>query len=132
MSKSRVRSVISFWTWNTSLRRAMLGVLALLVLGTSGFCYTEGWGPWQAFYLTLVTLTTVGYGDISPQTEAGQAIAALIMVLGYGIIAVPTGIVTAELVHPAEGVVSGQACPDCGSGGHRVDSRFCRFCGSRL
>jgi len=86
----------------------------------------------RGVYWALVTLTTVGYGDISPQTDWGQAVAVLIMVLGYGIIAVPTGIVTAELVHPGEKSVSGQACAECGAGGHRVDSRFCRFCGSKL
>lgn len=86
----------------------------------------------RGVYWALVTLTTVGYGDIAPQTDWGQAVATLIMVLGYGIIAVPTGIVTAELVHPGAGPVSGQACPECGVGGHRIDSKFCRFCGSRL
>lgn len=59
----------------------MLGVLALLVLGTSGFCYTEGWGPWQAFYLTLVTLTTVGYEDFGLSIP-GQRVSALLMLGG--------------------------------------------------
>jgi len=86
----------------------------------------------RGLYWAVVTMTTVGYGDISPQTNLGQAIAAVIMVLGYGIIAVPTGIVTAELARPTQTTVSGQACPSCGAGGHDVDAVFCRLCGSRM
>ncbi|MCP3920809.1 MAG: two pore domain potassium channel family protein [bacterium] len=76
-------------------------------------------------------MTTVGYGDIAPQTNFGQAVSACIMILGYGIIAVPTGIVAAQLTQGAADV-SGQACPSCGGGGHRVDAIFCRLCGSRM
>lgn len=83
-------------------------------------------------YWAVVTLTTVGYGDISPQTPIGQAIAALIMIVGYAIIAVPTGIVTAEIAFASNAKVSTQACPQCGVGGHDFDARFCRHCGSRL
>lgn len=85
-------------------------------------------------YWTIVTLTTVGYGDISPQTPLGQAIASVIMIIGYGIIAVPTGIVTAELSRAgaAPPPVSGQTCPHCAAEGHAVDARFCRRCGAAL
>jgi voltage-gated potassium channel len=86
----------------------------------------------RGVYWAVVTLTTVGYGDISPQTSAGQAIAAVIMVLGYGIIAVPTGIVTAELTRQGPPTISGRACRSCGSAGHREDSVFCRLCGERI
>ena len=87
----------------------------------------------RSMYWAVVTLTTVGYGDIAPQTTLGQAIASLVMILGYGIIAVPTGIVTAELAHfPRTTQVSTQACPNCGVGGHEYDARFCRRCGSAL
>ena len=86
-----------------------------------------------SIYWTIVTLTTVGYGDISPQTPLGQAIASVIMIIGYGIIAVPTGIVTAELSRGgAAPPVSGQTCPSCAAEGHAVDARFCRRCGARL
>jgi voltage-gated potassium channel len=87
-----------------------------------------------SIYWTIVTLTTVGYGDISPQTPLGQAIASVIMIIGYGIIAVPTGIVTAELSRAgaAPPPVSGQTCPNCAAEGHAVDARFCRRCGARL
>lgn len=88
----------------------------------------------RSMYWTVVTLTTVGYGDIAPKTALGQALAALVMVLGYGIIAVPTGIVTAELTRAGvtPGGVSGQACPRCGFGGHDVDARYCKRCGETL
>ncbi len=86
-----------------------------------------------SMYWTVVTLTTVGYGDISPKTPLGQLLASVVMIMGYGIIAVPTGIVTAELTQGARGApVSGQACPSCGAEGHDVDARFCRICGAAL
>jgi voltage-gated potassium channel len=87
----------------------------------------------RSMYWAIVTLTTVGYGDISPKTPLGQALASLVMILGYGIIAVPTGIVTAELTAGArEKGISGQACPACAAEGHDVDARFCRRCGAPL
>ena len=86
----------------------------------------------QSIYWTIVTLTTVGYGDISPQTVLGQTIASLIMIIGYGIIAVPTGIVTAELSQFYKKSISTQACPECSAEGHDKDAVFCKFCGSQL
>jgi voltage-gated potassium channel len=87
----------------------------------------------QSMYWAVVTLTTVGYGDISPKTPLGQTLASLVMILGYGIIAVPTGIVTSELTAGRyDAGVSGQACPMCGAEGHAVDARFCRRCGAAL
>jgi len=85
-----------------------------------------------SIYWAVVTLTTVGYGDISPQTPLGRTLAAAVMIIGYGIIAVPTGIVTAELTQAARKGVSTQACPACGAQGHDVDAAFCKYCGSRL
>ncbi len=86
----------------------------------------------QSIYWTIVTLTTVGYGDISPQTALGQTIASLIMIIGYGIIAVPTGIVTAELSQFYKKSISTQACPECSAEGHDRDAKFCKYCGTRL
>jgi voltage-gated potassium channel len=86
----------------------------------------------RSIYWAIVTLTTVGYGDISPQTSVGQAVASLVMILGYAIIAVPTGIVTVEMSHAFTTGVSTQACPECGVDGHDVDARYCRYCGSVL
>ena len=84
-----------------------------------------------SMYWAVVTMTTVGYGDLAPRTPLGQLLAALQMILGYGIIAVPTGIVSVELAH-ASRAVSRQACPACGAEGHEVDARYCKYCGGRL
>lgn len=79
-----------------------------------------------SMYWAIVTLTTVGYGDISPQTPLGQFIASCIMVLGYGIIAVPTGIVTAELAKPTQA----PACKNCGRTGIPSGAAYCPHCGT--
>lgn len=83
-------------------------------------------------YWAIVTLTTVGYGDISPQTTLGRFLASAVMLMGYGVIAVPTGIVTAEMTRAMRGPVSTQACPHCSAEGHDHDARFCRKCGGAL
>lgn len=85
-----------------------------------------------SIYWAVVTLTTVGYGDISPKTPLGQAFSVLIMILGYGIIAIPTGIVTAELTAGKKTRISGQACPFCCAEGHDNDAEYCKFCGHKL
>ncbi len=82
-------------------------------------------------YWSIVTMTTVGYGDISPKTPLGQLLASLLMIVGYGIIAVPTGIVSVEIAK-ATRAVSGQACPNCSREGHDIDASFCKFCGGHL
>ena len=76
-------------------------------------------------------MTTVGYGDITPTTVLGRTLAAMLMILGYGIIAVPTGIVSAELVR-APKTVSTQACPSCSAEGHDHDATHCKYCGTTL
>lgn len=86
----------------------------------------------RSIYWAVVTLTTVGYGDISPQTPLGQTVAMFIMILGYGMIAVPTGIVTAELTSVSPKKVSTQACLQCGAEGHDFDAVHCKFCGAKL
>jgi voltage-gated potassium channel len=83
-------------------------------------------------YWAVVTLTTVGYGDISPKTPAGQTLAAVVMIIGYGIIAVPTGIVTVEIAQAARKVVSTQACPECSAEGHDADAAYCKYCSAKL
>jgi voltage-gated potassium channel len=86
----------------------------------------------ESIYWAIVTLTTVGYGDIAPRTPLGQAIASMVMILGYAIIAVPTGIVTVELArsHAKQNIVI--ACPRCMLEGHARDARYCRRCGEPL
>ncbi len=87
----------------------------------------------RSIYWSIVTMTTVGFGDITPKTPLGQFFASCLMILGYGIIAVPTGIVTSELsrvsvIKP----ITTQACPSCSREGHDLDAKFCKFCGSTL
>ncbi len=92
----------------------------------------------RSIYWAIVTLTTVGYGDIAPQTPLGQLIATVVMILGYGIIAVPTGIVTSEITK--QGLeeqrnkihLNTQCCPSCSAEGHRDDATHCYNCGSQL
>lgn len=85
----------------------------------------------KGMYWAIVTMTTVGYGDLAPQTDLGRAIASLLMVMGYGIIAVPTGIVSAEMVATSASS-STRTCSSCMKEGHNIDALFCRICGSKL
>ena len=87
----------------------------------------------KSVYWAIVTLTTVGYGDIAPQSPFGQIVASAIMIMGYGIIAVPTGIYSAELLksHQADKITN-DACPDCGATGHDFDAHFCKYCSHTL
>ncbi|MDA7803053.1 ion transporter [Crocinitomix sp.] len=116
------------------------GVMAIvIVLGTvmylvespeSGFTSIP-----RSIYWAIVTLTTVGYGDIYPSTDLGQFIAAIVMIMGYAIIAVPTGIVTNELIQTSQiknKNASTQACQNCSREGHDLDAAFCKYCGEAL
>jgi voltage-gated potassium channel len=84
-------------------------------------------------YWAVVTLTTVGYGDIAPITPIGQAFSALIMIMGYAIIAVPTGIVTVEMskIRSRE-EVDNRICPHCMREGHDINADYCKYCGTKL
>jgi voltage-gated potassium channel len=86
----------------------------------------------RSIYWAIVTLTTVGYGDIAPQTVLGQVLASFIMIMGYSIIAVPTGIITVELAQAGQKTVSTQVCRNCTREGHDVDAIHCKFCGAPL
>lgn len=87
----------------------------------------------QSIYWAIVTMTTVGYGDISPVTPLGKAVASFVMVLGYSIIAVPTGIVTAEIARAVSGSgTSIRYCPSCSREGHDPDASHCKYCGAPL
>lgn len=106
----------------------ILGSLIYLVEGeANGFTSIP-----RSIYWAIVTLTTVGYGDISPRTDLGQALAAVAMILGYSIIAVPTGIVTVELTRAAKDGVSAQCCSHCSLEGHDEDAIYCKYCGAKL
>ncbi len=85
-----------------------------------------------SIYWAVVTLTTVGYGDMSPKTPLGQAIATMVMITGYSIIAVPTGIFTSELARNMRPQLNPVTCPNCGKFGHAVGAEFCDRCGHAL
>ncbi|MET0393002.1 MAG: ion transporter [Chitinophagaceae bacterium] len=87
----------------------------------------------DSIYWAIVTITTVGYGDISPETPLGKFIASIIMLIGYGIIAVPTGIITTEMTLAARHRKHGtETCPGCGREGHDENAVFCKYCGEKL
>jgi len=86
----------------------------------------------RSIYWTIVTITTVGYGDITPHTIIGQIIASIAMLTGYSIIAVPTGILTAELSQELLRERSLTGCPNCGKQGHEKDAEYCNRCGGKL
>ena len=115
----------------------LLTVLSVVVIVGSLMYVVEG--PPAGFtnipvsiYWAIVTLTTVGYGDIAPQTPLGQALAALLMITGFGIIAVPTGIVTVALGQAARSARPRRTCAVCRRGGHAADAAYCKHCGAEL
>lgn len=106
----------------------VLGAVMYLVEGEqSGFTSIP-----RSVYWTIVTLTTVGYGDITPQTPLGQFLASIVMLIGYSIIAVPTGIVTAEMTRAGIRQVAARICPACGHAEREADARFCQRCGAAM
>jgi len=107
----------------------ILGTVMYLVEGPeNGFTSIP-----YSMYWSIVTLTTVGYGDISPNTPFGQFIASIVMILGYGIIAVPTGIVTSEMTKAnSSNQTNTQHCPNCAADVHLNDATFCHKCGKKL
>jgi voltage-gated potassium channel len=126
LKQSRIK--ISVFLFAVLTMVVIIGTLMYLIEGAeNGFTSIP-----RGIYWAIVTLTTVGYGDISPSTALGQLIASFVMIAGYAIIAVPTGIVTAELSKPTKVLPSGQVCENCLSEGHNVDDQYCRYCGTKL
>ena len=107
----------------------ILGALMYVIEGEeSGFDSIP-----RGVYWAIITVTTVGYGDIAPITPLGQGVAALAMIIGYSIIVVPTGIFSAEVIAATHAAgISTQACPQCSREGHDIDADFCKYCGSHL
>ena len=140
------RYIRGAYTMQIALRNAvpkiivfLLSVLLLIViLGTIMYIF-EGLGGKNpgfqdipnSIYWSIVTLTTVGYGTVVPVTVIGKMIASVIMLLGYGIIAVPTGIVTAGIMKTRKNI-STQVCINCSQEGHDEDALFCKYCGSKI
>ncbi|MBN1602854.1 MAG: ion transporter [Chitinispirillaceae bacterium] len=123
-----------------SLKRISVFLLAILtlvvIIGAVMYVVEEGKNGFTdiliSIYWAIVTLTTVGYGDIAPGTVLGKMLAAIVMLLGYGLIAVPTGIVTVELSKVSRKSLSNRVCASCGRENHDSDAAFCKFCGAKL
>ncbi len=127
------RTKIFVFVFFVLILSVLLGTIMYLVEGPAhGFNSIP-----HSVYWTIVTLTTVGYGDISPETGLGQFIATIIMIVGYGVIAVPTGIVSAEYVsehstRKGKKKKKARTCPECGVEILHQDAHYCRVCGFRL
>ncbi len=111
-------------------------VILVVILGSLMYLIENNEGGFtsipRSIYWAIVTLTTVGYGDISPQTPLGQTVASAIMILGYAILAVPTGIVSVEFAKATNNPISTQACHACSREGHDIDAVHCKYCGEAL
>jgi len=125
----------------TSLKKISIFMLVVftmvLILGPIMYLVENGKNGFQSIpdsiYWGIVTITTVGYGDISPVTPLGKFIASIMMFIGYGIIAVPTGIITTDIAMAVRKKKHGhEVCPSCGEEGHDLDAKFCKYCGSAL
>ncbi len=118
----------------------LLAVLILIVLEATLMYLIEGGVEGtgftsipQSIYWAIVTFTTVGYGDIAPVTVAGKFLASIVMLTGYSIIAVPTGIISAEVFNQQKAQTDdARLCPGCGRRGHQNDATFCIHCGQKL
>ncbi len=122
------RTKISVFIFSVVVLCIIFGTLMYLIEGDeSGFTSIP-----VSIYWSIVTLTTVGYGDIAPQSPIGQLLASLIMILGYGIIAVPTGIVTAEMTRTKKVDTNTEACPHCLNNDHKENAVYCHKCGGVL
>ncbi|MCP4444565.1 MAG: ion transporter [Myxococcales bacterium] len=123
--RNSVRKIIVFLGAVVTMT-VIMGSLMYLVEGQeNGFTSIP-----RSVYWAVVTMTTVGYGDIAPHTVLGQFIATIVMILGYGIIAVPTGIVSADLVQGR--IHKAALCEGCGASAHDKDADFCKHCGNPL
>ncbi len=117
-----------------------LSVVAILVIINGTLIYVVEGGPDTAFssiptsvYWAITTVSTVGFGDISPKSDLGRAIASFTMLIGWGILAVPTGIVTSELTAQRfGGRLTTRTCPECLTIGHDADARYCKHCSALL
>jgi voltage-gated potassium channel len=127
LKRSRYKIGVFFLT--VIILVTILGSIMYLVEGSdSGFTSIP-----RSIYWAIVTITTVGYGDIAPVTPVGQFIAAVIMLIGYAIIAVPTGIITSEIVSSRKKIqTNSQVCSNCNATGHDDDAEFCKYCGASL
>jgi voltage-gated potassium channel len=127
----------AIWASRAKITVFLASILIIVLIMGAAMHLIEGERPGfhsipQSMYWAIVTMTTVGYGDVAPVTPLGKALSAVVMVLGYSFIIVPTGIVSAELAVAGMKPVSTQACPDCSLEGHDVNAKHCKFCGAVL
>ena len=144
----RVFKLARFLSEASHMRRALYGsrakiavflatvVIAVVIVGSAMYLIE---GPESGFtsipesmYWAIVTMTTVGYGDVTPVTPLGKSVAVLMMLIGYSLIIMPTGIISAELAASRTKAPTTQACPDCMREGHDQDATHCKFCGGKL
>ncbi len=122
------RRKISIFFFFVLILATIFGSLMYIVEGpANGFTSIP-----RSIYWTIVTITTVGYGDITPHTVLGQVIASLAMLTGYSIIAIPTGILTAELSQEIQREKNLITCPNCGKQGHDKQAEYCDRCGGKV
>jgi voltage-gated potassium channel len=123
------RAKIGVFLFTVFILSIIFGTIMYLIEGEeNGFTSIP-----ESIYWTIVTLTTVGYGDIAPGTTIGRFIASIIMIMGYGIIAVPTGIVSAEMAQKRRRPdTNTQSCPNCAESSHKDNAKFCHSCGNIL
>ena len=123
------RAKISVFLYSVIMLVIIIGTIMYLIEGEEGGFTSIP----QGIYWAVVTLTTVGYGDIAPITPTGKFIASFVMILGYAIIAVPTGIVTSHLTVAAGGKkITTQVCPNCLHEDHDIEAVYCKICGTKL
>jgi voltage-gated potassium channel len=124
---------------NSRRKIAVFLSAVLMIVVTLGTVMYVVEGPENGFtsiplsvYWAVTTMTTVGFGDIVPQTDGGRLVASVMMLMGWGVLAVPTGIVTAEMTSQRLRPIGSRACSKCGAREHAADARFCRACGASL
>ncbi len=126
--KGSLRKISIFMLVVLTLVIIMGSIMYLVEKGENGFSSIP-----DSIYWAIVTITTVGYGDISPVTPVGKFVASIIMLMGYGIIAVPTGIITTEMaLAMRKNDTRAEACINCGMEGHDANAKFCKYCGEKL
>lgn len=126
--KGSLRKISIFMLMVLMLVVIMGSIMYLVEKGEHGFSSIP-----DSIYWAIVTITTVGYGDISPATPLGKFVASFIMLMGYGIIAVPTGIITTEMALAVRRrVQKHEVCQKCGLEGHDLDANYCKNCGELL
>ena len=122
------RRKITVFLFSVIVMVTIFGSVMYLIEGeTNGFTSIP-----RSIYWAIVTLTTVGYGDMSPKTELGQAIASLVMIIGYATIAIPTGIISAEFTSMTHKRKTAIICTECGERDHESDAQYCKSCGVKI